>query len=594
MTIKDYDSWDKSRLIAEIEKLSNRKKYGLVWEEKSDAVVDQCKTELPVLEEISDRLLETDSSLPTNFIIEGDNYHALSVLNYTHAGQVDVIYIDPPYNTGNNSWRYNNNYINTDDPYRHSKWISMMEQRLRLSKTLLKDDGVIIVTIDDYELYNLGLLMDQIFGEERRMGVVAVEINPRGRTTNRHFATSHEYILFYGRSDKAEIFDLELTDEQTANFRFEDAESLYRLLPFRRSGGLSTPADRPNSEFFIGYNPRLKKIVSIGGARTTEAKDAYKTNEVYFVTEGSIKKATYSSYTKQNQDVVEIYPVDSKGKRRVWRWSDRKKILLHATQGDFVVKDVKDVYSIYLKDRLKTGRKPKTVWIDSKFDASTHGTNLLKRIFKGEKVFDYPKSLHAVIHTLLVSKARKKESLIVDFFAGSGTTGHAVMELNKADGGQRRFILCTNNENDIAEEVTYPRIKNVVEGYGDSEGIPANLRYFKTTFVKKSDVSDDTRRELISRSTEMLCVKESTFKKAFDNKKFKIYHNDSQATGVLFDLDALEEFKERLAQVGLRSNVYVFSLTSDAFLEDFSDLDVAYKIQPIPEGILEVYRKIFS
>ena len=255
MTIKDYDSWDKSRLIAEIEKLSNRKKYGLVWEEKSDAVVDQCKTELPVLEEISDRLLETDSSLPTNFIIEGDNYHALSVLNYTHAGQVDVIYIDPPYNTGNNSWRYNNNYINTDDPYRHSKWISMMEQRLRLSKTLLKDDGVIIVTIDDYELYNLGLLMDQIFGEERRMGVVAVEINPRGRTTNRHFATSHEYILFYGRSDKAEIFDLELTDEQTANFRFEDAESLYRLLPFRRSGGLSTPADRPNSEFFIGYNP---------------------------------------------------------------------------------------------------------------------------------------------------------------------------------------------------------------------------------------------------------------------------------------------------------------------------------------------------
>lgn len=188
----------------------------------------------------------------------------------------------------------------------------------------------------------------------------------------------------------------------------------------------------------------------------------------------------------------------------------------------------------------------------------------------------------------------KDDSMILDFFAGSGTTGHATMALNQEDGGNRRFILCTNNENGISEEVTYPRIRKVIEGYEDVDGMPANLRYFKTTFVPKSDVSDDTRRELIKKSTEMICLKESTFKKVSNNKRYKIYQNNSHATGVLFDLDSLDEFKEKLEKTNQSTNIYVFSLTNDAFVDDFVDLKVKHNLRPIPEGILEVYRRIFS
>lgn len=594
MANKDYGSWDKGRLIEEIKRLTARKKYGLVWEDKPEDVVEKCKTELPVLEEVEELAIECDPSIPTNFIIEGDNYHALSVLSYTHAGKVDVIYLDPPYNTGNNSWRYNNDYINSDDPFRHSKWVSMMEKRLRLCKNLLQKDGVIIVTIDDYEAFNLGLLMDQIFGEEMRMGVVAIEINPRGRTTNRHFATSHEYAFFYGRSESSQIFDLDLTDDQTANFAFNDDESSYRLLPFRRSGGLSTPKDRPNSEFFIGFDPESNEIIAVGGERTTPYVEKYESSDVYLRDGNNVSKIDIKDFTQRFPNVARIFPIDSGGNRRVWRWSDREKILQAAIRGDFVVRKNSNTFSILLKDRIKSGRKPKTMWVDSRFDASTHGTNLLKTIFSGEKVFDYPKSLHAVIHALLVTKAKHDRSLILDCFAGSGTTGHAVMELNKADEGNRRFILCTNNENKIAEEVTYPRIKGVIDGYADVKGIPANIRYFKTSFVPKSDVSDDTRRSLIAKSTEMLCVKESTFKKVADNKKFKIYCNQEQITGILFDLDAIDDFKEKLDATDLPASIYVFSLTSDNFSEDFADLKIKHHIRPIPEGILEVYRKIFD
>lgn len=168
------------------------------------------------------------------------------------------------------------------------------------------------------------------------------------------------------------------------------------------------------------------------------------------------------------------------------------------------------------------------------------------------------------------------------------------MELNKEDGGKRQFILCTNNENGIAEEVTYPRLNNIINGYADVEGIPANVRYFKTAFIPKSKVSDDTRRSLIAKSTEMLCVKESTFKKVVNKNKFKIFRNQEQATGVLFDLDSIDEFKKKLDATELPASIYVFSLTSDNFSEDFQDLKIKHRIRPIPEGILEVYRKIFA
>lgn len=163
MENNDYQNWSKVELIKEIKRLKKRKKYGLVWEDKPEEVVEMCKEKLPVVKEVKNKEIITDKNKPVNLLIEGDNYHALSVLNYTHEKKIDVIYIDPPYNTGSNKWIYNNKYIDSEDEFRHSKWLSFMSKRLKLARNLLKDNGVIIVTIDDYEIHSLGLLMDEIF-----------------------------------------------------------------------------------------------------------------------------------------------------------------------------------------------------------------------------------------------------------------------------------------------------------------------------------------------------------------------------------------------------------------------------------------------
>jgi adenine-specific DNA-methyltransferase len=185
--------------------------------------------------------------------------------------------------------------------------------------------------------------------------------------------------------------------------------------------------------------------------------------------------------------------------------------------------------------------------------------------------FPFPKSITTVFDCLK-AVVKSKDALILDFFAGSGTTGHAVMMLNEEDGGNRKFILCTNNENNIALEITHPRIKAVVNGYEDVKGIPANVRYFKTSFVSKSKVSDDTRNSLVRKSAEMICVRENTFAKVIDKKGYKIYRNHNLVTGVLFDLDEIDTFKEEIAELGTLAHIYVFSLTNDTYSSDFQDL----------------------
>src|SRR3989338_4592273 len=217
MVKKNYSEWSKQELVEEIKKLEKRKKYGIVWEDKLEQVAELCKEKLPILAEDKSKEIETDKGKPVNILIEGDNYHALSVLNYTHKGKIDVIYIDPPYNTGSSVWRYNNDYVDGEDSWRHSKWLSFMEKRLKLAKNLLRENGTIVATIDDYEVNSLGLLMDEIFGEKNKIGIVIVENNPRGRTTNTFFATCHEYYLFYAKNiSLAKIKNPPLTEEQTA------------------------------------------------------------------------------------------------------------------------------------------------------------------------------------------------------------------------------------------------------------------------------------------------------------------------------------------------------------------------------------------
>ncbi|MEA1872173.1 MAG: site-specific DNA-methyltransferase [Chloroflexota bacterium] len=565
MPKNDYSSWSKEDLIEKVNALEKRKKYGLVWDSarEPEKVILDCQKELPVLKEDKTKEIITNPNQPTHVLIEGDNYHALSVLNYTHQKAIDVIYIDPPYNTGSNSWKYNNKFVNSEDSFRHSKWLSFMSARLRLSRNLLKDDGIIIVTIDDHEIGNLILLMDDIFREENRLGVVTIMHNPRGRSDDKFFATSHEYALFYGRNLKySKTYRLKLTEEQANQFPLEDTISRYRLLPLKRTGSNSTPDKRPNLYYPLYFNINTKTI---------------------------------TSKHRDGKEWTTIYPVDSNGGKRVWRWG--KTSFEERAATEIVVKGENGKYAILAKDRIKAGRKPKTVWVDPKYDASSHGTILLQQMFNQSQTFDYPKSLYAVIDTLQICVLEKKAATVLDFFAGSGTTGHAIMELNKADGGTRQFILSTNNENNICTDVCYPRLEQVIKGYTSAKGDPfgglgGNLKYYATSFVPATP-TDKNKELLTKQSIEMLTLKEDTFEKVAENPSYVIYRNSDKYTGIIFDQLSFDQFKKAVANVNIPISIYIFTLADDDFSDDFADMRGLIKICAIPESILRVYRRIF-
>ena len=360
----------------------------------------------------------TSFSRDANIIIKGNNLLALHTLKQAYARQVKLVYIDPPYNTesDSNTFAYNNSF-------NHSSWLTFMRNRLLVAKEFLRDDGLIAIAIDHYEMFYLGVLADEIFGRENRVGVLAIEVNPRGRTINKFFATSHENLLIYAKNaEAAEIKFMPLTKEQAEAFSSSDDTSEYRLLPFRRSGGLSTPDERPNSFYPIYYN----------------------------------ESTGYIGIEKQD-GCEEIFPIDSDGKQRVWRQT-RPSLMDAVKRGDIIIKRSKGSFTVLMKDRIKAGRKPKTIWVNPLYDASSHGTNLLKDIL-GEKAFSYPKSIHLVKDVLRITI--DDEDLVMDFFAGSGTTAHAVMELNKEDGGSRRFILCEQMQ--YIESVTIPRVHKVIQ-----------------------------------------------------------------------------------------------------------------------------------
>ena len=557
----EYENWSKEDLINEVKKLKNRWKYGLVWEDKPESIVEQCKVELPVFQETKKFEIISNKNKPTNLLIEGDNYAVLSALNYTHSGKIDVIYIDPPYNTGNKSWKYNNDYIEKDDSFKHSKWISFMYKRLKLAKALLKDDGIIITTIDDYEVFNLGHILNDVFGEDNRLGTVTIVHNPRGRSDDKYFATSHEYALFYAKNaSRATIHKLALTEVQEGNFDLKDEVSPYRLLPLRRSGSNSTKTARPNLHYPLYYNKKTKLI--------------------------SVNKLT-------GPDIIEILPYDTSGVARVWRWG---KATVAENIQEIVVKEVKGGVAVYAKDRIKGGRRPMTHWVDSKYDASSHGTMLLKKMF-GEKTFDYPKSIYAVIDSLKISLGNKRDAIVLDFFAGSGTTGHALMVMNREDDGNRKFILCTNNESGIAEDVCYPRLRKAIKGFGDAtdtkEGFNENLRYFKISSVNSSK-TDKNKNKLTKNAVSMICVKENAFEDIENTDTIKVFRGQNKSVAILLDIDFLESFKKIIKKVEGPVSIYVFSLGNDLYEEEFEEFGDKVTVSPIPEAIYKIYKRIFQ
>lgn len=423
--------------------------------------------------------------LDDNLIVKGNNLLSLYSLKERYKERVKFIYIDPPYNTAgdSNTFAYNNTF-------NHSSWLAFMKNRLEVARVLLTEDGVIAITIDDEEEAYLKVLCDEVFRRENYLGTLIVEIKPSGRTTDSYLATSHEYVLLYSKSPGLpEINFISLTEEQKKQYKEGDGDEAYKWRDFLRTGGFSTPEERPNSFYPIYFNPKSKEI----------------------------------SLENKGNTFVEIFPIDSNGKKRVWRKTPAS-FTVHVNQDEIkIVENNRGEWKVQIIDRIKKGLRPKSVWTGSKYDASSHGTKPLKELFNGEKVFSFPKSIYAVKDVIDLFTERGGDDIVLDFFAGSGTTAHAVLMLNGEDEGKRRFILC--EQMDYVEKVTAERVRKVLAKYSDSSFVYVELSPFNQQFVDKIQNSSNTE--------ELTLVWEDMKAKAF--LSYKIKPEDIDATKKDFD-----------------------------------------------------------
>lgn len=610
-------------LLAEIEKLKrqvkilkSRRKYGLTWEEEKEPeqIVLDCQYKIPILKEMKTKAIITDKEMPENILIEGDNYHALSVLNYTHKGKIDVIYIDPPYNTGNKSWKYNNDYVDKDDNYKHSKWLNMMNSRLLLAKNLLKDDGCLICAIDENEYANLYLLLEQTF-LNYNIDVITVVHNPRG-VQGKNFSYNHEYAVFVYPDVKGKYI--------------EDAKRNTILQRNFRVDGGNSPRNTSKTCFY----PILIKENKVFGFGAVAKDDFHPKKQTIELKNG----------------VSAVWPIDINKIERKWSFS---RNTVEEIMNDLIVKKSRNGFEIY---RLKEMAPYRTVWIGSKYDANEYGSKLVSRIVGKE--FPFPKSLYTVKECLAAVAMHKKNAIVLDYFAGSGTTGHAVLEMNKEDGGNRKFVLCTNNESNICTDITYPRIKNVIEGYnfngnekselykneltpvkieelseikkeieeikekerdnfdrieakieesvislfGIKEikdkkvGLGGNLQYFKTELLDIdhiSHVSDEQKIRLTYQAGEMIALREDTFDEVEKDEWWQIFENGQKYTAIYFkeDKSKLNELVNKLSKLKKEVSLYIFSWGKNEYKNEFTEYR-NIKVEDIPEPIIDVYKEV--
>jgi len=554
----DYSKLSKEELLKVVEKIESRKKYGLIWDEErtKEQFEKESENALPVLKEVKGKEIKTDPSKPVNILIEGDNYHALSVLNYTHQGKIDVIYIDPPYNTGAKNWKYNNDYVDINDTYRHSKWLSMMSKRLRLAKRLLRDDGVLICAIDENEINRLGLLLEEIFGS-CEIHCITIVHNPRG-VQGRNFSYTNENAYF--------VFQKNL--KVVGHRKLKEDEIYWSNL--RNWGGESLRTDARNC--FYPIIVKNNKVIGFG----------------------DVPKNTFhpKKQTERKGGEYYVWPIDGKGVERKWRYARQS---VDSIKDILRLKKSKESIEIEIGKDYGTVR---TVWQNSKYDAAEYGTKLVHALAP-KTHFEFPKSVYNTYDCIAPILYGRKDALVLDFFAGSGTTGHAVLILNKEDNGNRKFILCTNNENGIAQEVCHPRIKNVIKGhkdYPDITGIKADLKYYKTAFVKQTISKDSLKVRITRECTEMLCLREGIFDMVKKTDDYRIFQHTGRIMGVYYSLgrDELKSLKKDFEKMKGKKILYCFTLDPLGLdKKDFRDWK-GVSLEPIPQKILDIYEGIYE
>lgn len=497
--------------LNEIENQLKRKKYGLVWENHEEKIDKELENKIPVFEENKELEIKKDKSKITNFILEGDNLHSLYLLEKTHKNKVDLIIIDPPYNRGLNDFVYDDNYIDKSDSFKHSKWISFMNKRLIIAKKLLKDNGVIFINIDDNEFAQLKLLCDDIFGEENFITCFPWH-NRTSVQNDTDISINHEYIIAYAKkrritnrrlkSSNKDIWykteDFVIQPKETDSSKYSnpdnDPRGIWKADPF------DAPNIRPNLTYEI-VNP------------TTGVK--------YLPPKGRCWRTEPEKYQKLLED-----------KRIVFGKNGNSRPQLKVFYSE-----------VKMKGEIRNS------WFDSDiYDTSTNGKKELLNILPDKKIFNTPKPVNLYKELIKMSISPKvKNPVILDFFAGSGTVGQAVLEEFKGDNAQ--FILCNSNENNICKEITYERLKRVIEGYNNQKGynvkgIDSNLKYYTIKYIDKNSNEDEgyyIDNELSIYTREMVQLEHAT--NIEDNNEYQILFSDDDVDRFANDETKLERCK---------------------------------------------------
>ncbi len=546
--VKSLEGLTNDERSALLELLRTEKAYGLVWENKPEDVEERLRDELPVLvEDETKRIISDSPDAPNHALIEGDNLEALTTLAYTHAGKIDVIYIDPPYNTGNKDFVYNDAFVDSEDAYRHSKWLSFMSKRLRIAKKLLSDCGIIFISIDDNEQANLKLLCDDVFSEKNFIAQLIWQKKKGGGNDSKYVATEHEYVLLYAKNTSSlnNIF-IPYGQDYLSRYKEKDSEGRFFWDTFKRKSG---------KQYYPIQCP-----------------------------DGSILQ-----YEENGEPIS-------------WLRSE-PRFLSDLKKGEARIIKVGEKWTVHFKQRQPAGYKPRSLMND--VGTTSSGADKLKDIFNKTHVFENPKP-NGLIEFLL--KFGSESSNVLDFFAGSGTTLHAVMQLNAEDGGQRQCILVTNNENGICENVTYERNKRVINGYtkpnGDHvEGLHANnLRYYRTAYVSRNRTPQNLRR-LVELSTDMLCIKENLYTECREfagvktrKQFFRYFEQGGKRMLIIYREEYVPDLVNLIDRLdlpdGKRIKVYVFSPSEDPWAGEFEPVEDKITLCALPMAILNAYRRV--
>lgn len=522
--------------LSMIENELTKKKYGLIWEEHEERVDKELETQIPTFEEIKDKEIVSNPDEKFNFLLEGDNLHSLYLLEKTHKEKIDVIYIDPPYNTGSKDFIYNDKIIDDEDGYKHSKWLSFMNKRLQMAQRLLSDTGVIFISIDDNEIAQLKLLCDTIFNEINRISIHHVQVRyaEKSLADGKSVKPVMEYVLVYAKDINK--FKLNLPKEE-----YTDASFLYEIEELNsgvivKDGNVTMQVFKPGEWQIKKKNESSQNLL----------KETWVSGTIY-------SKMSYGQVVKRY--IEPRYSSDGLGclYKVIGRGDDGLGYRYYvgpSKKGSTRCKMYSGMPLSRVDEIKSNGGSFREVPISNLINYAADFGNIRH---EGNMTFNSGKKPVKMLKEL-INYHPNKNAVVLDFFAGSGSTAQAVLELNKEDNGNRQFILCTNNENNICEEITYKRIKNVITGYGKYNPLKSNLKYYRCTYIPRINTeTEDLHNNLLINIKNLIQLENGI---EIDDNKIRVYLNE----------DELDRFSTNEKELETCEKIYISSdilLTSE-------------------------------